>query len=99
MIPHKSSGDYRQKIPIFRCPKMGLSYLKKYSSSIFNCFNSVCSGPFGFSAGGGAFSDEDIAGGRNITAIKIRVGKQRNMVSIQVSSGERVSVHLDWSLL
>jgi len=59
----------------------------------------VCSGPFGFSAGGGAFSDEDIGGGRNITAIKIRVGKQRNMVSIQVSSGERVSVHLDWSLL
>ena len=93
MIPHKSSGDYRQKIPIFRCPKMGLSYLKKYSSSIFNCFNSVCSGPFGFSAGGGAFSDEDIGGGRNITAIKIRVGIE--IENIQVSPGRRVSVHLD----
>ena len=64
---------------------------------LLNCFISVCSGPFGFSAGGIAFSDEDIAGGRHITAIKIRVGIEMN--SIQVSSGGRVSVHLDWCLL
>merc|ERR1719500_256264 len=40
----------------------------------------VCSGPFGFSAGGTAFSDEDIAGGRHITAIKIRVGIEMNSI-------------------
>ena len=53
----------------------------------------MCSGPFGYSAGGSAFSDEDIAGGRNITAIKIRVGIE--IENIQVSPGRRVSVHLD----
>ena len=60
---------------------------------LLNWFISVCSGPFGYSDGGTAFSDEDIAGGRHITAIKIRVGTEMN--SIQVSCGGRVSVNLD----
>ena len=46
------------------------------------CFVEVCSGPFGYS-GGYPFNDEAFAGGRNITAIKIKTGRQMN--SIQVS--------------
>ena len=59
----------------------------------------MCSGPFGH-PGGEAFSDEDIAGGRKITAIKIRVGSETNsnqdeINSIQVSCEGSVSVNLD----